>query len=51
MPLHCFAIAEMHFPDRVMRQFGLSQYIPEYVDTGDELHDISRQGGGKKIGC
>ena len=44
IPLHCFHIVKMHFPDRVMQQFGLSQHIPYYVDTRDELHDISRQG-------
>ena len=43
-PLHCFNIVEMHFPDRVMWQFGMSQHILDYVDTCDELHDISRQG-------
>ena len=44
IPLHYFDIVEMHFPDRVMQQFGLSQYIRDYVDAGDELHDINRQG-------
>ncbi|GFZ09841.1 hypothetical protein Acr_21g0004400 [Actinidia rufa] len=44
IPFHYFDIIELYFLDRVMRQFGLSQHIPNYVDTGDELHDISRQG-------
>ena len=41
IPLHYFDIVEMHFPDHVMWQFGISQHIPDYVDTIDELHDIS----------
>jgi hypothetical protein len=34
----------MHCPYRVMRQFVLSQHILDYIDIGDELHSISRQG-------
>ncbi|GFZ09163.1 hypothetical protein Acr_20g0009710 [Actinidia rufa] len=31
IPLHCFDIVEIHYPDRVMQQFGISQHIPDYV--------------------
>ena len=44
VPLNCFDIVEMHCPDRVMRQFGLSQHILDYIDTTKELHSVSRQG-------
>jgi hypothetical protein len=27
-----------------MRQFKLSQHIPDYIYTSDELHNISSQG-------
>ena len=40
IPLHCFDIIEMHFSNRVIRQFGLVQHIQDYVDTRDELQDI-----------
>jgi hypothetical protein len=42
--LHCFSIVEMHCLDQVMQQFGLSWHISDYIDTGDEQHNISRQG-------
>ena len=41
MPWGHWFVASIHW---VMRQFGISQHIPNYVDTGDELHDISFQG-------
>ncbi|CAK9166390.1 unnamed protein product [Ilex paraguariensis] len=47
-PLICFAVVEWHFPDRVMRQFGLKQGIPEACDTGKELHATDRRG---RSGC
>jgi hypothetical protein len=39
--LHCFDIVEMHCPNRGMRLSGLSQYIPDYIDIGDDLYSIS----------
>jgi hypothetical protein len=33
----------MHYPDRVIQQFRLSQHILDYVDIADELHSISHQ--------
>jgi hypothetical protein len=44
VPLHCFDIVEMHSLDQVMLQFGLSQHIPDYVDTREKLHNISCHG-------
>jgi hypothetical protein len=46
--LHYFDIIEMYCPDRVMRPFGLSQHIPDYIVIGDELHNISHQGKRKE---
>ncbi|XP_038688495.1 serine/threonine-protein phosphatase 7 long form homolog [Tripterygium wilfordii] len=44
VPLICFEIVEFQFPDRVMRQFGISQHIPTPVDTNESLHDLNRRG-------
>uniref|UniRef100_A0A2N9GI22 Aminotransferase-like plant mobile domain-containing protein n=1 Tax=Fagus sylvatica TaxID=28930 RepID=A0A2N9GI22_FAGSY len=33
VPLICTDVVEMHCPDRVLRQFGMQQPIPERVDT------------------
>ncbi|KAL0365830.1 UNVERIFIED_CONTAM: Serine/threonine-protein phosphatase 7 long form [Sesamum radiatum] len=43
-PLIFYAIVEMHHPERVLRQFGMRQNIPEAIDTRDmSLHQISRK--------
>ncbi|KAL0312819.1 UNVERIFIED_CONTAM: Serine/threonine-protein phosphatase 7 long form [Sesamum radiatum] len=43
-PLIFYAIVEMHRPERVLRQFGMRQNIPEAIDTRDmSLHQISRK--------
>ncbi|XP_057527841.1 uncharacterized protein LOC130806685 [Amaranthus tricolor] len=46
-PLICFDIVELHLPDRVMRQFGLEQVIPQAYDTQPQLHAIDRRTGDK----
>ena len=43
-PLICFDVVELHLPDRVMRQFGLEQSVPQAVDTSDALHKKDRRG-------
>uniref|UniRef100_A0A2N9GJ88 Aminotransferase-like plant mobile domain-containing protein n=1 Tax=Fagus sylvatica TaxID=28930 RepID=A0A2N9GJ88_FAGSY len=45
-PLICFHIVEKHYPDRVMRQFGMQQYIPSDVNTDEKLHSIDLRGQG-----
>ncbi|KAL0313103.1 UNVERIFIED_CONTAM: Serine/threonine-protein phosphatase 7 long form [Sesamum radiatum] len=43
-PLIFYAIVEMHHPERVLRQFGMRQNIPEATDTRDmSLHQISHK--------
>ena len=44
VPLVCFWLVEKHTSDRVVRQFGMVQEIPSYVDTNDALHDIDLRG-------
>nr|POE57387.1 serine/threonine-protein phosphatase 7 long form like [Quercus suber] len=44
VPLVCFWLVEKHTPNRVLRQFGMVQEIPPYVDTDDTLHDIDLKG-------
>ncbi|KAL0289905.1 UNVERIFIED_CONTAM: hypothetical protein Scaly_2688800 [Sesamum calycinum] len=42
-PLIFYAIVEMHNPERVLRQFGMMQNIPDQPDTRDmSLHKITR---------
>ena len=44
VPLIFYAIVEMHRPERVVRQFGMRQNVPESMDTQDmSLHQISRK--------
>ncbi|XP_072979385.1 protein MAIN-LIKE 1 [Typha angustifolia] len=40
-PLISYEIVEMHVPDRVLRQFGMIQHVPEPVEIVDRL---TRQG-------
>ncbi|KAL0384501.1 UNVERIFIED_CONTAM: protein MAINTENANCE OF MERISTEMS [Sesamum radiatum] len=50
-PLIFYAIVEMHHPERVLRQFGMRQNIPEATDTRDmSLHQISRKNVRAQIG-
>ncbi|KAL0350129.1 UNVERIFIED_CONTAM: Serine/threonine-protein phosphatase 7 long form [Sesamum radiatum] len=42
-PLIFYAIVEMHHPERVLRQFGMMQNIPDQPDIRDmSLHKITR---------
>ncbi|KAL0329334.1 UNVERIFIED_CONTAM: hypothetical protein Sradi_4920100 [Sesamum radiatum] len=42
-PLIFYAIVEMHHPERVVRQFGMMQNIPDQLNTRDmSLHKITR---------
>ncbi|XP_062212493.1 uncharacterized protein LOC133913377 [Phragmites australis] len=36
-PLICFQIVEMHVPDRVLLQFGMSQHIPDPVEAVERV--------------
>ncbi|KAL0395959.1 UNVERIFIED_CONTAM: Serine/threonine-protein phosphatase 7 long form [Sesamum calycinum] len=50
-PLIFYAIVEMHHPERVLRQFGMMQNIPDQPDTRDmSLHKITRSNRTAQIG-
>ncbi|KAK9992927.1 hypothetical protein SO802_022630 [Lithocarpus litseifolius] len=44
VPLIHFWVVEGHHPERVLRQFGMMQGIPDNIDTSLELHKITLQG-------
>ena len=45
LPLIFWHIVEFHCPDRVMRQFGMVQKIPEQIDTDHKgLHQLGLAG-------
>ncbi|XP_058185635.1 serine/threonine-protein phosphatase 7 long form homolog [Rhododendron vialii] len=44
-PLICFAIIEMHQPNRVLRQFGMRQLIPSPSRSLDAPHGVDLRGG------
>lgn len=43
-PLICFDVVEFYHPDRVLRQFGQQQPIPEACDTIPDIHLTDRRG-------
>ncbi|KAH9619811.1 hypothetical protein KSS87_001162 [Heliosperma pusillum] len=43
-PMICFDIVEWHLPNRVARQFGWKQNIPEPADTEPKLHKMDKRG-------
>lgn len=44
VPLIYFSIAECHYPDRVLRQFGLKPIIPMACVRDDKAHFVTKQG-------
>ncbi|KAL0912221.1 hypothetical protein M5K25_018183 [Dendrobium thyrsiflorum] len=43
-PLIHFDIVEMHFPDRVMRQFGMKQHLPKPVESIEQINARRKPG-------
>jgi len=43
-PLICFQVIEWHQPDRVLRQFGMQQPIPESPSQPLNIHGITLKG-------
>ncbi|KAL7235580.1 hypothetical protein ACSBR1_018968 [Camellia fascicularis] len=43
VPLICFDVVEWHLPDRVLRQFGWVQSVPDQFDTEWRLHVADRR--------
>ncbi|KAI0498904.1 hypothetical protein KFK09_019802 [Dendrobium nobile] len=43
-PLIHFDIVEMHFPDRVMRQFGMKQHSPKPVESIEQINSRRKPG-------
>ena len=44
VPLICFQVIEWHQPDRVLRQFGMQQPVPESPSQPLNIHDITLKG-------
>ncbi|KAL7234928.1 hypothetical protein ACSBR1_018405 [Camellia fascicularis] len=44
VPLICFDVVEWHHPQRVLRQFGRVQSVPDRFDTKWQLHVTNRRG-------
>lgn len=40
-PLICFIVCEWDQPDRVMRQFGIQQPIPNHLSQPENLHNLT----------
>nr|POE80301.1 serine/threonine-protein phosphatase 7 long form like [Quercus suber] len=50
VPLVCFWLVEKHTPDCVLRQFGMVQEIPPYVDTDASCHRPKGEDNGELEG-
>ncbi|KAL5154293.1 Serine/threonine-protein phosphatase 7 long form [Glycine soja] len=44
VPLICFHVVEWHQPDRVLRQFGMQQPIPEPPSQPQNIHGLTLKG-------
>ncbi|KAH1188520.1 Serine/threonine-protein phosphatase 7 long form [Glycine max] len=44
VPLICFHVVEWHQPDRVLRQFGMQQPIPESSSQPQNIHGLTLKG-------